>query len=853
MMKRMMIAVLMTGCAACCSTQGASRREATATRAARKPRVDGKLVDACWRDATWQTGFTRINSTEPADQQTSFAVLYDENNLYIGIRCNENAVGDLRAKAKERDDEVWEDDCVEITLMPAKELNPDPNYIEYHHFIVNSIGTQFDRVMKAGSGVPWDGEWKADAHIGDDRWSVELVIPFSTLNITHETGADWLFNVCRSRLAGKGGASAWSPTGSSFHVPTEFARLTGLEVAFKQYAYAINTLNVTPAEGAFSVQMNVGNQSSFSGMLRADLAFLSSRGRVYSSKANFETHADKNRNVTVGPFAFAESDAYRLYATLKRSGGHVVKRVIRNVDIVVSPLRVGITQPTYRQTIYHTQQIDELHATATVNTTEAERKQYALESSLVNWASGEKMTAATVAELTELNTHLRIPVKDLPVGQYVLVTILTKDGQVIASDKTDVAKLGKAPGAEVRVGDDLALRVDGEPYFPFGFLATGGSDDRIVKSGFNTVQNYTLHYGDVAEVKAHLDRLHALGQKILVVPFHRVRHDFHGFGSRNAIRETLTDEEWASMRQFVKELSTHPALLGWYISDEPRGATHIRTLENAYREIREIDPFHPVIALDNSASGCLGLAEAADILLLNPFPDFLQGQRESVAPLTIISGGTEVIYQGLDGSMPVWVCPQAFDRSLLRIGSNYRAPTYLEVRCMTYLALVRNAKGVLYYAYGMPNWRAVGRPGNSGIYASASLEIGMLQGVGPEIQAMMPALAQPLSSRSVTASNKHILVLLREGEKDLCLIAVNPYAKETTCKLFVEGLGRRALHVVAEGRTLMSTGKGVLDDAFGPHAVHVYTTDAALSKLRTVQEVQRMISEAQTKPNARWK
>ncbi len=39
----------------------------------------------------------------------------------------------------------------------------------------------------------------------------------------------------------------------------------------------------------------------------------------------------------------------------------------------------------------------------------------------------------------------------------------------------------------------------------------------------------------------------------------------------------------------------HPALLAWYISDEPTGHNMpAENLERSYRIVRELDPYHPV-------------------------------------------------------------------------------------------------------------------------------------------------------------------------------------------------------------------------------------------------------------------
>ncbi|HLT74727.1 MAG TPA: hypothetical protein VKZ68_06560, partial [Ohtaekwangia sp.] len=54
------------------------------------PVIDGKLDDLAWDQVSWGgNGFRQISPDKgkPASVQTLFKILYDDKNLYVGIRC----------------------------------------------------------------------------------------------------------------------------------------------------------------------------------------------------------------------------------------------------------------------------------------------------------------------------------------------------------------------------------------------------------------------------------------------------------------------------------------------------------------------------------------------------------------------------------------------------------------------------------------------------------------------------------------------------------------------------------------------------------------------------------------------
>ena len=56
------------------------------------PTVDGKLDEPCWTAAEWHSDFMRPGDDAargPLSRSTAFAIVSDEHNLYVGVRCGE--------------------------------------------------------------------------------------------------------------------------------------------------------------------------------------------------------------------------------------------------------------------------------------------------------------------------------------------------------------------------------------------------------------------------------------------------------------------------------------------------------------------------------------------------------------------------------------------------------------------------------------------------------------------------------------------------------------------------------------------------------------------------------------------
>jgi hypothetical protein len=182
------------------------------------PLIDGILNDPCWREAHGVTNFLQLNGQGLTREQTYAYVLYDNHNLYVAFICMESRMDLIKLNNFNRDGFIWEDDCVEV-FMDTKH-----DHRKYFHIITNSAGIRYDEI---GRICPWswDGNWQVAVAKYDDRWTVEIAIPFSSMNLaTPMPGEVWGFNLNRQerRLTD---ISGWSPTWFWFHEPEHFGHL----------------------------------------------------------------------------------------------------------------------------------------------------------------------------------------------------------------------------------------------------------------------------------------------------------------------------------------------------------------------------------------------------------------------------------------------------------------------------------------------------------------------------------------------------------------------------------------------------------------------------------------------------
>jgi len=158
-------------------------------------KIDGVLNERAWATAESATDFRQESPIEgaPASEQTEVRVLYDNKNVYVGIRAFDSEPAKINARDLVRDSPLGTDDRIEIIFDTYHDRR------NAFRFAVNPLGTQQDALITDEGkdiNLSWDGSWISSGHIDAKGYTVELEIPLTTLRFAE--GIDtWGFNVSR--------------------------------------------------------------------------------------------------------------------------------------------------------------------------------------------------------------------------------------------------------------------------------------------------------------------------------------------------------------------------------------------------------------------------------------------------------------------------------------------------------------------------------------------------------------------------------------------------------------------------------------------------------------------------------
>jgi len=106
-------------------------------------KIDGHLDEPAWSQAKAATDFRQESPTEgaPASERTEVRVLYDNKNLYFGIRAFDSEAAKINARDLVRDSTFDTDDRIEIILDTYHDRRNG------FRFAVNPLGTQQDALI----------------------------------------------------------------------------------------------------------------------------------------------------------------------------------------------------------------------------------------------------------------------------------------------------------------------------------------------------------------------------------------------------------------------------------------------------------------------------------------------------------------------------------------------------------------------------------------------------------------------------------------------------------------------------------------------------------------------------------
>jgi len=715
-----------------------------------KPVIDGKLDDACWREATMASGFVSVEG-EWVEEQTTGYVTYDDTNLYIAFYCNERFPDKVRAATPKDDFQamIFRDDLVEFFI----DTNHDQ--VTYYHFAVNPAGTRYEAFCDLGAAEPvrenkWNPKWDVETSIDADHWIVEARIPFASLETEPPApGEEWGFNLNRSRTGvwagGKIEASSWAMIMGGFNQPEQFGTVVFGDAADVSHSFV--SMREYPTHSELRLRLKNAKAEPVLARTEWNVATPWGGSTVQVAETPLAAREEKEISITYDVVGEEVKDV-----PLEAPGMAELSLAVSNADtgerydcrkgLVAAPPPLSMNIERY----YYAPGVPEMAVKLLRSTKKGEQIEVALR---------RDMRSDPVAEVRiplAPGKHEYVTAFDLMAltpGRYVVSAhLLGEDDEKLASIHRTIIKRDLKPTSAIPAGGKAAVNANGiimlddKPFCPFLTCATDVTSP-LVGEAFN------VKYGEIGLMPG------ALSHPDIGLPW--VSHE----GAEEFIAMPEEDEMYRDLRAKVLARKSDPSFFCWMVKYEAqipmyRGKKDRVRVDNV-AELKRIREFVKTIAPDQLTS-----VEVDK-------PEFIEPYKETADIIEIAmwrsSYGKKLIphlIEDVDQAQRLVGERQPF---LFWIGSSIPTAqdrTAEEIRCAAYLALMHGADGLVFHM------------GHAGIDPSYTRHWSVYPGLARELEALFPILIAPQPDEPIvrTDADKIDLCVRRYGER-LYLIAVN--------------------------------------------------------------------------------
>ena len=773
-----------------------------AVRVDGKINIDGKLSEKAWAKATVINKFYVNGLKKPAYPATA-KLLYDDSAVYIGFDCPTPPGGTIKADAKKRTDRVYYDDCVEVMIDPNKTGD------RYFHILVNSLGTINDRYCDQGGYVgddKWDGAIKARAVKTAKGYSVEMRVPYYTLDIIPGGSKDWGFNFCRDTRNPNQESSA---ANGFFNVAGHFLKVSGIDIDLTKFGWETSPPVVSTKRSGnklkVDLSVSVSNLAAVEQEALVDVVIIGDNGSATAVTPR-KFKGEESINVVSRDLELGGPGKYRCIVSISDPvTKKIYKRRTYPLTVNFSPVEITLHDPHYRDAIFATQNLKNVVYTVKSN---LPAKQAAGFVTGIKTLDGKVLVSKKVAKAGKIS----FPVDKLPEGKMLIFAdALNKQNKVIGSMVHPLRKLAYQKG-EVWMDKDRFWRVDGKRYF--------------VLSEWNDIHVKGIPIG-VGEEACEPGGKFITGNLM-----------WSSFPARKAYKlPSIPAKEEAIIRKTVRQYRNNPDMFAYYMADEPEiSGVSAAGLTDAARIVKDEDPYHPIVISNNSVVGGKDYADAAEINGLHPYPNPAKNQPKSNFS-KVVTFMDQAIEFNRNRKHPQTI-------TYLQQGFNYgdwgaadsRIPTYDEIRTQYLMTLIMGGRGILTY--------------NRLTRHYPEIYIGMRHFVN-EIKYLAPAfLENDVIAKENKVSNPAVRFIVKKLKNDYFVMAVSTNHNKENADFTIPAIGNRKLYVVSENRTVTAKG-GKFSDVFNNYQVHIYTTDANAAKITPLDKIEKeiaAINNARRKP-----
>ena len=741
-----------------------------------EPVIDGKADDIAWEGQPWHGDFVIVGTNVKPDASTSFKAGVHGEFLYFVIRADEPDTSLLRRNRAKRDDMVFLDDCVEV-MVDAENLGQT-----FSHIIVNSIGTVYDSYYSQG-GMVANPEWnfseaRTAVLVEKDFFQVEMALPLAELGFIKADGKIH-FNVARQRYGKAREITSFSPAKGSLQVPDTFADGQIHASGLNAYAYRLSApyeLSVKDGK-TLTGKIQLSNQT---GKIRFLEFFVNGK-----SAGRRVIEANLSNDVT---FELPYEKKLDLLVEVREKGMTRVRQK-RKVEMEYKPISMTLSAPAYRDNIYSDEKLAAI--TGTVRISNASCKDVLLVFSDV---SGKLLSTSMAAD----DGAFSLPIGILPDGEYKL-TAKCGDMEITKC----IHKLPHRTG-EARFTKYGVMLVDGKPFTPYGWFRLNPEDG--AKDGYNLDFHYNAPWYSDEQLQAYLDRAQRLGLKVATYCYPKGNMMLN-----STYKRALSDDEAKLIYDRVAKFSSHPALLAWYIADEPEYEPWLRErLEKVYEICCKADPYHPTIICNNSIDGLAKYKGIGDVSMPDYYPGFLENGN-SASPIGRY-GELLAASRKLDGRAQ-WAVPQGFTWNAYG-SKGHRVPDYDELRNMHYQTLVNGHTGIVWYSHELN-------------YTEPDVHIHVKK-LLDEMKLLKDLWQNPQSRKDVSFSASLAAASYSNVNGVDYLVAVNLTPDEL--KIDLPAPSDKVFYAAGEKGVRLTPENSRIKDSLGRYRTRVYTTNAVLAE-----------------------
>jgi len=332
---------------------------------------------------------------------------------------------------------------------------------------------------------------------------------------------------------------------------------------------------------------------------------------------------------------------------------------------------------------------------------------------------------------------------------------------------------------------------NGNPFFPLGFYYVEHNNPNqksvlqgqlqaindIASAGFNVMQASVNSY--LSDFQTLLEQAQSVGVTLMVIDFDPVTA--------------------------VPALKSYPALLGWTIGDDVNKNYTPNALAQLDAQIKALDPIHPtyITMYDPNPQVIEKYIHLANWVGMETYPIPSKSVVEvchainSAVSTSLATGGSSIIAN-----------LQTFAWS-----STQRPPTTIEVRNMTYQALLEGVRGILYYTYkDSSNYL----PNNTELWSG-------IKTIAQEVKSLEPwLLGSNFRMTNITQNNSQILSSMWQVNNQKLLLVLNISTESQNVSINLPSSIRQLGSFFNTQQPSLSLKNGALTGSLKPLDIQVY-------------------------------